>query len=26
VDNPPGAAIARGQMVSFLAFADLLSS
>lgn len=26
VDNPPAAAIARGQMVSFLTFADLLSS
>jgi molybdopterin molybdotransferase len=26
IDNPPGAAIARGQMVSFLSFGDLLSS
>jgi molybdopterin molybdotransferase len=26
VDNPPGAAIARGQLVSFLSFADLLST
>jgi len=26
IDNPPGAAIARGQMVSFLSFADLLSA
>lgn len=26
IDNPPGAPIARGQMVSFLSFGDLLSS
>jgi molybdopterin molybdotransferase len=26
IDNPPGAPIARGQMVSFLSFSDLLSS